>query len=219
MGRGQDRAYDILRQRLVGGHYEPGTQLREEQLAREFGLSRTPIRSALHRLVEDGLANADAGRGVHVAQWSEHDIEEMFQIRILLEPYASKLAAERGGDGLIDGLRGCNRQMALALSTTGSGAIELIQEANRTFHHLLLDHAHSPRLRGILDTMIDMPVITRSFHLLERDELEQSLHHHQDLTLAVEAGDGELAREVMRMHLRISHHRFIKHRIAWRRPS
>lgn len=214
MGRGQDLAYESLRQRLISGHYPPGTQLREEPLAREFGLSRTPIRAALRRLVEDGLATADLGQGIRTAQWSESDIDETFQIRILLEPYGAKLAAERGSAALTEGLRACNRQMAAALSESGRDAIVRIQEINRTFHHLLLDHACSPRLRGILDTLIEMPVVTRAFFLFTAEELEQSLRHHEDLTLAVEAHDGELAREVMQLHLRTSRSRFMRHRLS-----
>lgn len=218
--RGSEKAYQTLRQRLVGGHYKPGTQLKEEPLAREFGLSRTPVRAALKRLVEDGLATADAGQGIHVAQWSEWDIEETFQLRMLLEPYAASLAATRGGPALVDRLKASNAQMASAIAQVGRAdggdAIARIQEANRTFHHTLLDHSGSPRLRAMLDTMIDMPIIVRSFYLYTSAELEQSLHHHQDLTLAAEARDGELARQVMQLHLRMSYHRFMRHRGEYR---
>lgn len=218
--RGSEKAYETLRQRLVGGHYKPGTQLKEEPLAREFGISRTPVRAALKRLVEDGLATADAGQGIHVAQWSEWDIEETFQLRMLLEPYAASLAATRGGDELVAKLKASNAQMASAIADVGQadggGPIARIQEANRTFHHTLLDHSGSPRLRAMLDTMIDMPIIVRSFYLYTSAELEQSLHHHQDLTLAAEARDGELARQVMQLHLRMSYHRFMRHRGEYR---
>lgn len=64
----------------------------------------------------------------------------------------------------------------------------------------------------MLETMIDMPIIVHSFYIYTAAELEQSLHHHRDLTLAVEAKDGELARQVMQLHLRMSYHRFMKHR-------
>jgi DNA-binding GntR family transcriptional regulator len=217
MQRGADKAYEVLRQRLVGGHYKPGTQLKEEPLAREFGISRTPVRTALKRLVDDGLATADAGQGIHVAQWSEWDIEETFQLRMLLEPYAASLAAVRGGDEMLAKLKASNEQMARAIHEGGDEAIARIQEANRTFHRTLLDASGSPRLRSILETMIDMPIIVRSFYLYSAAELEQSLHHHQDLTLAAEARDGELARQVMQLHLRMSYHRFMRHRSEYRR--
>jgi len=216
MQRGKEKAYEVLRQRLVGGHYKPGAQLKEEPLAREFGLSRTPVRTALKRLVEDGLATADAGQGIHVALWNEADIEETFQLRMLLEPYAASLAVERGGEAMVRLLRRSNEQMAAAMKGGGGDAIARIQEANSSFHRTLLEHCGSPRLRAILETMIDMPIIVRSFFLYTPAELEQSLHHHEDLTLAADARDGELARQVMQLHLRMSHHRFMRHRGEYR---
>lgn len=216
MRQGADKAYEVLRQRLVGGHYKAGTQLKEEPLAREFGLSRTPVRTALKRLVADGLATADAGQGIHVAQWSDWDIEETFQLRMLLEPYAACLAAERGGEELVAKLKRSNEQMATAIDRGGDDSVTEIQEANRNFHRALLDAAGSPRLQTILETMIEMPIIVRSFYLSTRGELEQSLHHHQDLTIAAEARDGELARQVMQLHLRMSYHRFMIHRDRYR---
>src|SRR5215211_5988563 len=130
MARGQDRAYSVLRQRLVGGHYRPGFHLREEPLAQELGLSRTPVRAALKRLVEDGLATADAGQGIHVAEWSEADIEETFQLRMLLEPYAASLAVEKGGNEMLQRLQASNEEMAKAIAEGGTASIGRIQEAN-----------------------------------------------------------------------------------------
>jgi len=217
MRNGADRAYEVLRQRLVGGHYKPGTQLKEEPLAKEFGLSRTPVRAALKRLIADGLATADAGQGVQVAQWSDWDVEETFQLRMLLEPYAACLAAARGGDDLVAQLQASNEQMASAIAAGDDASVTLIQEANRSFHRALLDASGSPRLRTMLETMIDMPIIVRSFYLSSRSELEQSLHHHQYLTVAAQARDGELARQVMQLHLRMAYQRFIRHRDAMRK--
>ncbi|GHC88798.1 GntR family transcriptional regulator [Pseudorhodoferax aquiterrae] len=215
---GRDKAYETLRQRLVGGHYGPGEQLKEEPLARELGLSRTPVRTALRRLVEDGLATDAAGQGIRVAEWSDWDVEETFQLRMLLEPYASFLAATRGGAAVVEKLEASNAAMAAGIAA-GSDGIGEVQSANRDFHHALLEASGSPRLRTILVTMIDMPIIKRSFYLYTPQELEQSLHHHRDLTLAVHAQDGELARQVMQLHLRMSYHRFMVHRDEYRRVS
>ena len=216
MRQGSDKAYEVLRQRLIGGQYKPGTQLKEEPLAREFGISRTPVRAALKRLVADGLATADAGQGIHVAQWTDWDIEETFQLRMLLEPYAASLAATRGGGQLVVKLKASNLLMESAMNKRGEDSVAQIQEANRSFHRALLDASGSPRLRTILETMIDMPIIVRSFYLSTPSDLEQSLHHHQDLTVAAEAKDGELAKQVMQLHLRMSYHRFMRHRDRFR---
>jgi DNA-binding GntR family transcriptional regulator len=219
MGRGQDKAYGILRQRLVGGHYTPGFHLREEALAREFGISRTPVRSALRRLIEDGLATADAGQGVHVAEWSDADVEETFRIRMLLEPYAAELAVMRGGEDLVGRLEASNAVMARAITDGGEGAIATIQATNREFHQTLLAFSGSPRMRTILSGMIDMPVVVRSFFLFSGDELTQSLHHHRDIAFAARARDGELGRDAMRLHLRMSYARVLRHRERWRQMA
>lgn len=211
--KGSDKAYEIIRERLVGGHYKPGTQLKEEPLARDLGLSRTPVRAALKRLVDDGLATADAGQGVHASQWTEADIDETFQLRLLLEPYAASLAALRGGNELNQALRDSNTQMAQAIEV---GDIAGIQAANSHFHSALVGACGAPRLRGMLEPMIDMPVIMRSFYIATPAEHRQSLHHHEDLTQAVAARDGELARQVMQLHLRMAHMRFMTHRTEYR---
>lgn len=214
MTNGTRKAYDELKLRLVAGYYQPGTQLKEEPLAEEFGTSRTPIRAALKRLVEDGLATSDTGRGIQVAAWTDWDVEEVFQLRLLLEPYAAQLAAERCTPPLLQRLEASNASMAAAIAGKAADVATQVQEANREFHHTLLQASGSQRVINMLATMIDMPVITRSFQLYQRADMEQSLAHHRDLTLAVAAKDGELAKQVMQLHLQMSRHRFMRRRKA-----
>ncbi|OOH85491.1 GntR family transcriptional regulator [Comamonas kerstersii] len=212
MTTGKLKAYDQLKLRLVAGYYQPGTQLKEEPLAEEFGTSRTPIRAALRKLVEDGLATADTGRGIQVAAWTQWDIEEVFQLRLLLEPYAAQLAAERCTPQILERLESSNAKMQEAISSDTPDMASMVQDANRAFHHTLLEASGSQRLINMLGTMIDMPVITRSFQLYSRSDMEQSLHHHRDLTMAVAAKDGDLAKQVMQLHLQMSRHRFMRNR-------
>ena len=219
MADGQDRAYGVLRRRVISGHYAPGFHLREEPLAKEFGLSRTPIRAALRRLVEDGLATTDAGQGIHVLEWSDADVEETFRLRILLEAHATELAVMRGGDELVERLEACNIAMAAAITEGNDAAIATIQTVNRDFHRTLLTFASSPRLRMMLEPMIDMPIVVRSFFLYTPTELLQSLHHHEDITIAARLRDGELGRRAMQLHLKMSQARVLRHREAWRRSA
>jgi DNA-binding GntR family transcriptional regulator len=212
MGSGQDKIYGALRQRIVAGQYGPGTQLREEPLAQEFGLSRTPVRAALKRLVEDGLATADAGQGIHVATWTEHDIAEVLKLRLLLEPHAASLACQRGGAALVECLTDCNERMSRALERDHDDAVADLRSANRDFHLALVDAAGSPRLRTLLTTLIDMPIITRSYALANADERRLSLNHHIELTQAAEMADGDLADRIMQVHLRTAFARFSRRR-------
>ena len=207
-----EKAYEILKQQVVGGSYAPGAQLKEEHIARELGISRTPVRVALKRLVDDGLATADPNRGVRVAEWTEFDIEETFDLRGLLEAHAAELAARRGGVALADKLDELNGQMDRAIRKGGAELPERLQQINAQFHRALLEGSGSPRLRAILSSLIDMPIVLRSHFISTLQDKVQSLNHHRDLAAAVRAGDGELARQVMQLHLRVASHRFKRQR-------
>lgn len=216
MAAAADKVYETLKQRVIGGSYAPAAQLKEEHLARELGISRTPIRAALKRLVDDGLATADPGRGVRVAEWTEHDIEETYELRGLLEGHAAALAAQRGGAALADDLDALNEEMDLAIQEGGDPLAQRLQDINARFHRAILEATGSPRLRGMLAGVIDMPVVIRSHFISTLQDKVQSLQHHRDLAAAVRAGDPELARQVMQLHLRVAQHRFRRQRQALR---
>jgi DNA-binding GntR family transcriptional regulator len=214
MASAKDTAYEQLRLRLLTGRYEPGMHLKEEPLARELGLSRTPIRAALRRLVNDGLATDEAGQGIRVADWTSDDIDEIFQLRILLEPFAARRAVQRAGAELAPRLRALNLDMAEGIAQGGAEGMVRVQAANQTFHRTLLDASGPSRTRTILVSLMINPVVIRGFYLYSAEELAQSLHHHQDLALAAEAGDSELARDVMQLHIRMAYKRFSNRRLG-----
>jgi DNA-binding GntR family transcriptional regulator len=143
-----DKAYELLKHRVVGGAYAPGEQLKEEHLARELGISRTPVRVALKRLVDDGLATADPNRGVRVAEWNDADIQETFELRALLEGHVAELAARRGGVALAAHLDELNEQMARAIEASGPALPERLQLLNAQFHRAILEASGSPRQIG-----------------------------------------------------------------------
>ena len=83
---------------------------------------------------------------------------------------------------------------------------------NSRFHRAILEGSGSPRLRSMLAGIIDMPIVIRSHFISTLQDKVQSLQHHRDLAAAVRAGDGELARQVMQLHLRVAAHRFRRQR-------
>lgn len=212
MAAAAQNAYEVLKQRIIGGTYAPGAQLKEEHLARELAISRTPVRVALRRLVDDGLAMADPNRGVRVAEWTELDIDETYQLRALLEAHAAELATRRGGVVLADRLDELNEQMDDAIAKGGSALAQRLQEINAQFHRVILEASGSPRLRAMLAGLIDMPIVIRSHFISTTADYLQSLQHHRDLAAAVRAGDGDLARQAMQLHLRVAAHRFRRQR-------
>lgn len=219
MKMGMEFAYDTMRKRILSGQYEPGTQLKEAHLAQELGMSRTPVRAALKKLSEDKLVSVEANRGVFVAGWTRWDIEEMFNLRALLEPHAARLAAERATEDEITQLNCINSEMANAIESKAKDSVLRIQAANRAFHAQLLDCAKSQRLKSMLITLIDMPVITRSFFLYSAPDFARSLQQHQDIAYAVQTHDGQLACNLMESHIRLSYRRFMKERLDSTSPD
>ena len=212
MTTASDKAYDLLKQRLVAGSYAPGAQLKEEHIARELSLSRTPVRAALKRLIVDRLATLDAGRGVRVAEWTDADILETYHLRSLLEAHAAELAAQRTSPALVAELEQLNRQMATLVAKGGPDAVLALQAVNSRFHRAILEASASPRLKALLASIVDMPIVVRSFFVSTRSDVQQSLQHHRDVTAAIADGDAEVAGKAMQLHLRIAARRFFKRR-------
>jgi len=92
----------ILRERILGGVYEPGERIREVQLRTEFGFSNGPIREALQAIVADGLAERAPWHGVRVKRLDEQELIDLFQVRLALLEYAAELAARRASDRLTE---------------------------------------------------------------------------------------------------------------------
>lgn len=212
MATASDKAYELLKQRLVAGSYPPGGQLKEEHIARELGLSRTPVRAALRRLIDDGLATIDARRGVRAAQWTDADILETYHLRSLLEARAAQRAAERRDPAVAADLQRLNEEMGAAIARGGGDMVLALQTINSRFHRRILDASASPRLKLLLASIIDMPIVVRSFFVSTHADLLQSLQHHRDITAAIAAGDGEVAAQAMQVHLRLATHRFFQRR-------
>src|SRR5690606_2141130 len=117
------------------------------------------------RLVEEGLLTAREHRGVFVSGWTDWDIVEMYNLRVLLEPYAASLATERAEPGLAEQLTRINDRMLAESRIHSDARVPRLQQANREFHMCILEAARSHRLKSMVETMIDMPLITRSFEM------------------------------------------------------
>ncbi len=85
-----DQAYDILKEKIISKQFQPGMRLVDSQLAKDYGISRTPLRDAIRMLYEDGLVTTCSGRGYCVFQPSKDDIREIFEIRLMIDVAAAR---------------------------------------------------------------------------------------------------------------------------------
>ncbi|MGB3436714.1 GntR family transcriptional regulator [Achromobacter sp.] len=212
MSSARDYVYAELRRRLMAGSFMPGERLREEHIAAELSVSRTPVRSAIERLVTDGLVKHEGRRGAVVLGWQDRDIDEAFELRMLLEPYSAKAAAERASPEQISELERINQCMLDAINAEAPDSVAQVQHFNNQFHHALLEAAQSARVRSMVESLLDMPIIIGSFYFYTKDDMLRSVEHHRQIIAALRARDAECAQIAMRFHLASTHLLFRSHR-------
>lgn len=128
------RVYEEVRDRIIDGRYAESSQLVQEQIATELGISRTPLRDALNRLVHEGLVTWYPGNGYVVNASSRQDFIDIYQIRHTLEVAAARLACGKHTEADLKRLQACIAEM----QATEASDINRHFELNREFHSLLI---------------------------------------------------------------------------------
>jgi DNA-binding GntR family transcriptional regulator len=185
-----------LRDGILSGEFASGTRLGEAELATRLSVSRTPIREALSRLAAEGLVELQPHRGARVATWTTGQLREIFELRLLLEPAAVRMAVPKLTGEQLDELE----DLATEMITRAAGLTEMV-ELNRSFHGLFIDAADSAALAAGLRGVTHAAVVHQNFHDYTPDALQRSLSHHVEMVAAARAGDGDWAEAIMRAHL------------------
>lgn len=198
-GRTTEAVTDALREAVLDGVLAPNAWLREDEIAGTFEVSRTPVREALRRLADEGLAVKTAHHGAVVAALSLEDILALYVVREDLEGLAARLAATRRPEGLLDSLNDVAAQMRSAAQADDTAGLARL---NLTWHRVLRDAASNTYLSRFLEQVEHavrrMPVSTFAHH----GRAEEVLAEHDAITKAVEARDGEAAEQAAKAHMR-----------------
>jgi DNA-binding GntR family transcriptional regulator len=171
-------ASGVIREAIIDGRLAPGQRLKEEELARELGMSRTPVREALLVLQSEGLVESIPRRGATVRSYAADDLDDMYQLRAVLEGSCARFDRLRAEDGLRD----------------------LVKE-NLFFHNVVLDAAGSDRLGPLVRKVIEIPLVYKSFYWYSPEQKLISEHYHKQLTRALGAGDAKRAEMIMTEHV------------------
>ena len=195
-----ERAYTVLRDALATGQFPAGSPLREEVIANMAGVSRTPVREAIRRLDAEGLVEVLPNRGARVATWNDHDVEEIFELRVLLEGYGARLAARRAQDPELAELEELCNQMEKE-AARAEVRYQAVTDTNARFHSSIMAASRNQRLASVAAGVVKRALVIRTFHLYTREELARSCAHNRELVAAIAAHDGDWAESVMRAHL------------------
>ncbi|WP_375288300.1 GntR family transcriptional regulator [Sphingomonas sp.] len=201
MSKAVDNAYRTIREGIIAGTYPQGSHLTAQQLAEVSGLSRTPIREAMRRLDAEGLISLIPNRGAFVARWTLGEIEQIYELRVMLEAFAARAAAERATEEQAADLRDLAEQM-VAIVAEPEIDRDRVAVVNADFHRSVLEACGNGRLRDLLGSLTEMPLVMSTFRNYSRVELQRSAAQHRELVEAIAARDGEWASAVMTAHIR-----------------
>jgi DNA-binding GntR family transcriptional regulator len=192
-------SYEQLKAKIIGGHLGPGKRLTEEHLAKELGVSRTPIREAIRKLEAEGLIKPLAKRGFVVAGESKEEVEELFEIRAVLEGYSLRVICGNVSEDIFKELNRCIHKAEEALR---KGQIERVFIFNTRFHdtlhNLVVDKDRLHRL------MVDMRknVLRYRINTLHYPHGgRKAIDGHRKIVLSLRLGDPELCERLMREHI------------------
>ncbi|WP_115939507.1 GntR family transcriptional regulator [Aestuariispira insulae] len=202
-----DRIYGEIRDRICLLDYVPGDRLSEEELAEEFGISRTPLRSVLARLESEGLVKSRHGVGTFVTKTNFEELEEVYKLRIELAEIAGRL------DPITKSEAGLNRIRAMIVR-----AGDLVEQPDqKAFARLSLDHFFE--MAGIIgnahlrDITIRMQLLTTRnwLTILPERHLQAEIRRFRseirELLQAMEVGDYQSVGHIWRSHISMSYHR------------
>lgn len=209
---------DKIRTKIVSGEYQAGRRLKQEELAEEFAVSRTPIREALSRLEAQGLVSQEQRRSAVVSIPSTRDVAEMYQIRAEMEGLAVHLAARWITDSGLVRLRTSHERfvnsVAAARSTrpNGSrkkagprnGAVTTWGTFNVEFHDLIAGASNNRNLQRMLAEMrysFTGWVMSSSINAMDISRIESHLQQHGIILGALEKRDAAKARRAMIEHV------------------
>jgi len=207
-----DEVHTELRRRLIAGHFNPGQKLKEEHIAAELGVSRTPVRAAIQRLVSEGLLETGPKRGAIVSEWRDSDTEEIFELRVLAEGQAAAWATRHITPEEIDRMEALNARIEKAVRTKPKGYLEEIQTANLSFHMALYESCGSARLRLFGTDLLQYPLVTGGFYIYSDADALESIRQHTDIVNALGSRNSDWAKSSLTSHLCAAIERFRRSR-------
>ena len=190
--------FEYLKKAISRGAITPGSRLVESRIADSIGVSRTPVREALHKLESQGFLKKLPAGGFTVLGLTSQDIDETFGIRSVLESYAARLAAENHTPADLERLEKKIREYQRCLETGQAAELEKI---NTQFHELIYTLSNSPRLIKMINDL--KAQIQRFRHIILSQEAmaRQSNRDHKQMVAAIRRHDTDGVEKLVKEHI------------------
>lgn len=191
------RVYEVIKDRILSAELPPGTRLKDNELARTFGVSNTPIREAMRELERDGLIETIPYKGSFVKKMSIAETREVYDVRMALEALAARLAVKRITESQLEEMEKAVQKYAIALERDD---ITVGLEADLAFHDLLVQASGNDTLLKIVRDLANRIQVLRQ---LDKGKMrrKQSLEDHKAILQALKGGEAEKAEVQVCRHI------------------
>lgn len=193
----KDWAYQRIKDNILDSTYPPGVSLSPDELAQEFGISRTPIREAFLKLSEEGLIFTQPRVGTFVSKISREDVLCMFELRALLEGYGVKQLSGKLDQEDISELTGLLNDLETALQ---KGDQEAFVKHDVQFHDRLIASFPNPWIKKIIGQLEDLTIRERNIAKRSQENIFASLDEHRTILEALAKGESSRASKLMEDH-------------------
>lgn len=194
----KEKIYITVKEEICNGTYEQGQQVHEQELAKRFDSSRSPVREALKQLVSDGLLEEYPNRGVFVKQYTAKDIDDIFDMRVMLESYAIHNSRKNITTESISNLNKCVSNIIRYYET---GEFEKYVAEDARLHRMVIDLCGNSIVINMYDRIYSMSQQFRIFSLTSPRRLRESVTEHTDIVKKMLEGDAKEAERINKEHL------------------
>ena len=194
----RDVVFNTLREAILKGDLKPGERLMEVQLAKQMGVSRTPIREAIRKLELEGMAVTMPRRGAVVAKMTEKDMEDVLQVRRALEELAASIACDQISMSQIKDLKAAMNEFE---KQTKAGDIKEITDADVAFHDIIYKSTGNRRLMAIMKGFGEQMYRYRVEYLKEEENYPTLIDEHREIVEGLQRRDKNAVVEIMHRHV------------------
>jgi DNA-binding GntR family transcriptional regulator len=196
-----DRVYEQIKAAIQDGRIKPGQRLVQDALARQLGISRSPVREAIVRLGQEGFIHLEPHRGAVVRPVTDREMDQIYQVRQLLEPFAAAEAATHATDEEIERLAAVQREAESQRDALNPADIFWV---NGEFHRILVAPCRNEVLVGLLASLWERQVTFNAFAVYSEQSgaTEHMLREHQAILEAFRDRRSEKVRTLVDYHIR-----------------
>lgn len=191
----REKILETIRDAILKGSMKPGERVSEPELAERFGISRTPIREAFRQLESEGYLEVIPRKGAVVASLSERDIEEFYAIKIILEGFAARMAAEKLTVKDLERLESINERLG---QIAKEGDVKNFFRVHNEFHEVFIKAAGNEKLYEMISQLVMRFKRLRLASLAQPGRMEISVEEHRNMIEAFRNHDGERADSLVR---------------------